>query len=260
VLDRAEIDRYWDDKAVKLRTDPSATMKDVILRSLEIEAIYERMRPDDDLLDVGTGNAYGALQWARRCNRVVATDFSARMIESAEEAIASSGLTNIRAERADVLDLSQYANQFSAVSCVRCLINLTTEQDQIQGLQQLLSTVRVGGRLFLIEGFTETFQQMNLSRETAGLTSIPLNWHNRLLSQNVLENALPKNFAIAETVDFGEYYFLSRIVHPLLVAPEEPEFDGELNVVASRIWRTGIARGAFKQLSTLMLYVLQRSE
>jgi ubiquinone/menaquinone biosynthesis C-methylase UbiE len=260
VLDRAAIDRYWDDKAAKLRTDPSATMKDVILRSLEIEAIGERIRPDDELLDVGTGNAYGALQWARRCKRVVATDFSTKMIESAEDAIATSQLSNIRAERADVLDLSPYANQFSTVTCVRCLINLTSEREQIQGLEQLLSAVQPGGRLFLIEGFTETFQQMNLSREEVGLTSIPLNWHNRLLSRNLLENALPKDFAIEEIVDFGEYYFLSRIVHPLLVAPEEPKFDAELNVIASRVWRTGIARGAFQQLSTLMLYVFRRTK
>lgn len=259
-MDRAAIDSYWDDKAVKLRTDPSATMKDVILRSLEIEAIGDRIQPDDELLDVGTGNAYGALHWASRCKRVVATDFSTRMIESAEDAIAASGLTNIQAERADVLDLSSYANQFSAVTCVRCLINLTSEREQIQGLEQLCNAVQPRGRLFLIEGFVETFQQMNLSRESVGLTGIPLNWHNSLLNRNLLDNALPKNFAVEDIVDFGEYYFLSRIVHPLLVAPEEPKFDGELNVIASRVWRTGVARGAFKQLSTLMLYVFRRTE
>ena len=51
------IDQYWDAKAEALTTDPSATMKDVILRGLEIEAIGDRLGPDDELLDVGGGNA-----------------------------------------------------------------------------------------------------------------------------------------------------------------------------------------------------------
>src|SRR5438876_176861 len=40
----SEIKRYWDDKAVQLGVDPSATMKDVILRSAEIEPIASRLQ------------------------------------------------------------------------------------------------------------------------------------------------------------------------------------------------------------------------
>ena len=258
-MDALEIQRYWDEKATSLKTDPAATMKDVILRSLEIEAIGTRLQPDDVLLDVGTGNAFGALQWAETCKSVVATDYSPKMIEAASEAIASSGRTNIRVESANVLDLHAYADQFTAVTCVRCLINLTSLSDQACALEQLARAIKQGGRLFLIEGIAETFEALNAARLQVGLTPISLNWHNRLFVQRDLEAELAKYFEIEERVDFGEYYFLSRIIHPLLVHPEQPAFESPVNTIASRTWRSGVARGTFSRLSTLMLYVCRRS-
>jgi ubiquinone/menaquinone biosynthesis C-methylase UbiE len=253
-----EISQYWDRKAESLKTDPAATMKDVVLRSLEIDAVGARLRAEDVLLDVGAGNAFGSLQWAERCAEVLATDFSEKMVEAAREAIAESGRANIRAERANVLDLGAYAGKFTAVSCVRCLINLTGEEEQLRAVAQLAGALGEGGRLFLIEGLAETFAGMNEAREQARLPPIPLNWHNRLLERAKLEAALSESLTIEERVDFGEYYFLSRVVHPLLVAPEEPAFDGRLNLVARDLWHSGTARGRFSDLSTLVLYVCRR--
>jgi ubiquinone/menaquinone biosynthesis C-methylase UbiE len=254
-----DIRAYWDQKADTLRTDPSATMKDVLLRGLEIEAIASRLLPEDTLLDVGTGNAYAAIAWSARCQSIVATDFSTSMVAVAREAIASAGCRNVGVEEANVLDLSRYAGAFSATSCVRCLINLPEPREQFAALDQLCATLRPGGRLFLIEGIREGFESMNLARERSGLSRIPLNWHNRLFSQAELEQRLSQRVEIVERVDFGEYYLLSRIAHPLLVAPEEPRFGGRLNEVASQIWRSGIARGACSSLSTLVLWVCRRS-
>ena len=258
-MDALEIQRYWDEKAASLKTDPAATMKDVILRSLEIEAIGTRLRRDDVLLDVGTGNAFGALQWVELCKSVVATDYSPKMIEAAGEAIAKSGRANIRVESANVLDLRAYADQFTAVTCVRCLINLTSTSDQASALEQMAQAIKPKGRLFLIEGIAETFEALNAARLQVGLTPIALNWHNRLFVEADLDAELAKYFEIEERVDFGEYYFLSRVFHPLLSDPEQPAFDGAVNMVASRIWRNGVARRTFSKLSTLMLYVCRRN-
>jgi ubiquinone/menaquinone biosynthesis C-methylase UbiE len=253
-----EISQYWDRKAEQLRTDPSATMKDVILRSMEIEAIGSRLDAEDELLDVGGGNAFAGLVWAGHCRNVTVVDYSEKMVEYGRKAIADSGCGNIRAKRGSVLDLSEYAGRHSAVSCVRCLINLTSKEDQLTGVDQLAGAVRPGGRLFLIEGLEETFGEMNRMREAMNLPSIPLDWHNRLLPQPVLEDRLSSHLEIEERVDFGEYYFLSRVVHPLLVAPEEPKFEGRCNQVARDVWRQGVSQGRFATMSTLMLYVCRR--
>jgi ubiquinone/menaquinone biosynthesis C-methylase UbiE len=253
-----EISQYWDAKAEALRTDPSATMKDVILRNMEIEAIKSRLHEDDNLLDVGGGNAFAGCQWAEKCKSVNVTDFSGKMIEYAHQAIVESELDNISAEVASVLDLSDYVDQYSAVTCVRCLINLPEVEDQLAAVDQLAGAVRPGGRLFLIEGLAETFTAMNQARQAMGLPAIELDWHNKLFSRDMLEDRLSEKLTIEERVDFGEYYFLSRIVHPLLVAPDEPAFKGRCNIIAKELWNNGLAKGRFSELSTLVLYVCRR--
>jgi hypothetical protein len=44
-------------------------------------------------------------------------------------------------------------------------------------------------------------------------------------------------FELQRTQRFGMYYFLTRIVQPLLVAPEVPRYDHRLNEVAKQIAR-----------------------
>ena len=144
-MKREDISTYWDGKAEALKTDPSATMKDVILRSLEIEAIGTRLRGDDDLLDVGGGNSFAGIQWAPHCRSVHVVDFSEKMVAYGREAIAAAGAANVETERGSVLELEKYAGQYSAVSCVRVLINLPEQNDQLRGVDQLVSCVAPGG-------------------------------------------------------------------------------------------------------------------
>ena len=256
-MNQEQIAKYWDAKAEALQVNPAATMKDVILRSLEIEAIGSRLKPDDELLDVGGGNAYAGIRWAPHCRRVLVVDFSENMIAAAHKAIGSEH-PKVSAARGSVLDLGTYAGRFSATSCVRCLINLATEADQLAAVDQLSRTLQPGGRLFLIEGLEEGFAAMNQARRAMGLPAIELDWHNRLFKRDTLETKLRETLVIEERIDFGEYYFLSRVVHPLAVAPEEPAFDGRLNHVARQIWQKGAVRGRFADLSTLVLYVCRK--
>lgn len=257
-MNRDDISTYWDTKAEALKTDPSATMKDVILRSLEIEAIGRAMRKDDNLLDVGGGNAFAGIQWAEHCKSVRVVDFSEKMVAYGREAIEDAGVKNVETEQGSVLELERYAGLHSAVSCVRVLINLPDPEDQLRGVDQLASCVAPGGRLFLIEGLEETFAAMNAMRETMNLPAIRLDWHNRLLPQDALEERLERELRIEKRVDFGEYYFLSRVLHPLLVAPDEPTFQGRCNQEARRLWQAGVASGRFADISTLVLYVCSR--
>ena len=111
-------------------------------------------------------------------------DFSEKMVEFGTEAIAASGRDNVQTEVASVLDLRPYAGGYSAVSCVRCLINLTSEAEQFAAIDQLTAALRPGGKLLLIEGLEETFAGMNEARKKAQLPEIQLDWHNRLLSQS----------------------------------------------------------------------------
>src|SRR6185437_13776409 len=207
---------YWDGKAKALSTDPSATMKDVILRQLEIEAICARLKRDDLLLDIGCGNAYGSIAFAEVCHSVTAVDYSHGMIEAASTLIAQSGRSNVVARVGSVAEIGRdFAKKFSAVTSVRCLINLDNFAQQSEAINSICDALEPGGRLFLIEGVQERFDNMNRMRMKVGLEPIPLNWHNHLFIEDELVSYLNERFTITETVDFGEYYFMSRIFHPL---------------------------------------------
>jgi SAM-dependent methyltransferase len=253
--DPSEIKQYWEEKAEALKADPSATMKDIILRSMEIEAISARLGIDDILLDVGCGNAFGSIEFARHCQRVTAMDYSENMIEVAKASIRQSHLTNIRAVQGNILTVGrENPSAFSALSSVRCLINIPGKKDQYNGIEQISYALKPGGKLFLVEGIEENFNALNFMRQKMELRPIKLDWHNLLFKKQELETALEKFLYIKEIIDFGEYYYLSRIIHPLLVQPEEPVFSGKMNHIGKKIWQSMISKGCFSNISTLLLY------
>ena len=94
-MTQQEIQDYWDQKAETLKTDPAATMKDVLLRSMEIEAIGSRLKAGDELIDVGGGNAFAGIQWAEHCRHVTVVDYSQKMIAAARDAISASSRHNL---------------------------------------------------------------------------------------------------------------------------------------------------------------------
>jgi len=256
----SEIKTYWNRKAEQLGVDASATMKDVVLRSLEIESISSRLDSEDRLLDIGCGNAFGSIQFAQQCKSVLAVDYSEGMISAASRAIQESGRNNVHTTQGNVLTIGDsYHEEFTAASSVRCLINLPTDDQQYTAIAQIAKTLVAGGRLFLVEGIASNFAAMNDMRQQVGLPTITLDWHNRLFPKGALETELKRWFVIEEIVDFGEYYFLSRIMHPLLVAPEEPTFLGKPNLVASNIWRSRVLAARLADISTLLLYVCRKS-
>lgn len=254
-----EIKKYWDGKAAQLWTDPSATMKDVILRTMEIEAICNRLRHDDELLDIGCGNAFGTIEFAKVCRHAVAMDYSDKMVEAAREAVRKSGASNIQVEQGSALDIGdRHPKRYTALSSVRCLINQPSSEEQFRALDQFSRALRPHGRLLLLEGLVEPFEALNAARVHMGLPVMKLDWHNRVFVRAEVEKHLSQDFVIRECIDFGEYYFLSRIVQPLLVAPEDPKFNARINEIGREIWRTGVVRGALSNMSTLNLYVCER--
>ena len=64
-----------------------------------------------------------------------------------------------------------------------------------------------------------------------------VHWHNTYVDEPAFLQAVAPTFELQETIRFGMYGFLSKVVHTLLVQPEEPSFDAPLNEVAARIAR-----------------------
>ena len=109
------------------------------------------LEPGDGALDVCCGTGDLALELAGRVGpegRVIGSDFSERMLDLARGKAADRGLTNVRFEWADALDLPYDDDSFDAVTVGFGVRNLADVQ---RGVGELTRVLRPGGRLVILE-------------------------------------------------------------------------------------------------------------
>lgn len=85
----------------------------------ELARLVEIAQPQPDwmVLDVATGGGHTALAFAPHVARVVATDLTPKMLETAEAHIAGQGATNVEFRLADAEDLPFDDGAFDLVTC-----------------------------------------------------------------------------------------------------------------------------------------------
>lgn len=237
IVARKNIHEYWDQKAKELKELPEATMRDIQLRLLEIDLILTQLRGNDEVLDVGCGNGFATVIFSENAKYVEGIDFSKEMINQAESAIKENPLekNNLSFKHMDVLSLTYPDNTFDVAISERCLINLRSWEDQMQAMIEIKRVLKTGGRFLMIEGTDGGLNGLNRMRASYDLHKIEKHWHNLLMDDEKLMTFLENNFQINKIRSLGTYYFISRVVHPLLVLPDEPKFEAKINEVARRI-------------------------
>ena len=148
---------------------------------------------------------------------------------------------NIEFQEASVTELPYEDAAFDVITSHRCLMALLDWDRQKQALDELHRVLKPGGILVLMEGTFDGLDRLNFFRRKFGLDEIEPDGRGRLLTlkfheRELLEHVAP-SWELVRTQRFGMYYFLTRIVQPLLVAPEAPSYDHELNRVARDIAR-----------------------
>jgi SAM-dependent methyltransferase len=104
----------------------------------------------------------------------------------------------------------------------RFLINLMEWGLQEKVLQKLVSLLRPGGRLLILEGSTQGADELNSFRSIWGLPPIPIKWHNLFLDDAVLIAFMNScRCTLVEWDGLGSYFLLTRGIRPI--------FDKELN-------------------------------
>jgi ubiquinone/menaquinone biosynthesis C-methylase UbiE len=241
--DAAELKRRYETLGKTL--DYNTTACDYQLRELEIDTAAGYMRDGQRTLDVGCGLGYACIQYAAR-SAVDAhgIDYSESMIQGAERLLEEhkpilKGSVSFR--HASVLDLPYPEGYFDVVSSSRCLMALLDWELQKQALVNIHRVLQPGGILALMEGTFEGLDALNEMREKFSLAPIPSDGRDRLITLKFHEEQLLSFcrpfFHLERVQRFGMYYFLTRIVEPLLVAPDSPRYDHKLNEVARSIAR-----------------------
>ena len=236
-----ELKRRYD--SIALSKDDKTTASDYLLRELEIDFGTEHIRDGDRVLDVGCGLGYALRQYARR-RRIggIGIDYSETMVEGARTRLAEDAPElELEFKHASVVDLPFASDSFEVVTSHRCLMALLDWELQKQALKELWRVIKPGGTLVLMEGTFDGLERLNFYRRTFGLDEIEAAGSARLFTLKFREAELLAEvepmFELMRVQRFGMYYFLTRIVQPLLAHPEAPSYDHPLNHVAREIAR-----------------------
>jgi SAM-dependent methyltransferase len=232
----SEVKQFWDGRAADPALDASqVTHPDIWQRWLEIETIKTLVSPRDRVIDIGCGAGYATKQIAPVVAEILGTDYSAGMIKRAltDEAGVPP---NARFEVADVLQLSpDQFGVFDVALTVRCLINLADWPTQQLALRNIARVVKPGGLYIFIEGRRDGRAALNRLREAMGLERMPTVWHNLDFDRTETLEFLDEYFHLEREIGFGTYDLIARAIHPLVVAPNEPEYAAKINELAARV-------------------------
>jgi SAM-dependent methyltransferase len=219
---------FWDERATLGAT---AGTQDLGLVQLERRAIQRHVRPDLRVLDVGCGTGDTLATLTARTRRGV--DFSPHMVEAAR----AKGLD---VQVGSVLDAD--LGEADLVYTQRCLINLTTWDEQRAAIRRLAAAVAPGGTLLLVEHYQDGLDALNDERLRWGLPRIDPPWHNRYIQHTDVVGALPGLERQATAVDFSwRYYYVSRVITAWDAQQrgEAPAYDAPINLAAAAIDEPG---------------------
>jgi hypothetical protein len=125
--------------------------------------------------------------------------------------------------------------EFDLVITERLVINLPTEELQARLINEILDRLSSGGRLLLVEGSAQGFSLLNQIRTKCGLPAIPDRYQGNESSNKLDERAVEgiaarrKDVELRTIPDFSFYSVMSKVLHPLIVHPEEPKFNSVIN-------------------------------
>lgn len=230
---------------IALTKDEKTTASDFHLRELEIDTALDYIQDGNRVLDVGCGLGYSLRQYAsQRKIEGHGIDYAQNMIDGARQLMLAkqmplSGTVEFR--QASVLELPFPNEYFDVVTSSRCLMALLDWELQKNALVEIARVLKSGGVFVMMEGTLQGIQRLNNIRKRFDLSEIDPAGRDRLLTLKFDESAL-LSFSVAyydlmEIRRFGMYYFLTRIVNPLLVAPEAPRYDAKINAIARLIAR-----------------------
>jgi ubiquinone/menaquinone biosynthesis C-methylase UbiE len=241
--DALELKKRYDQFAVSL--DYRTTASDYLLREIEIDTAASYMRDDITILDVGCGLGYGPVQYASRFKlKAYGIDYSEKMISGARHLLAEQNLQlrgTVFFQHASAVELPYSTDSFDTVTSSRCLMALLDWELQKKAIVEIHRVLKPGGIFVMMEGTFEGLEKLNCIRNKFGLEDIAPDGRDRLITLKFHEPELMDfcrpYFDLERVQRFGMYYFLTRVVQPLLVAPEKPSYEHRLNQVAREIAR-----------------------
>lgn len=247
-------DLHWNERAASVANDVEVNLMDIFQREIEYDYVCRYLREDMRVLEVGCGNGYSTDRFRPLVDQIDAFDYAENMIARARE---SFGETNNRFIHDDVLDPQRLDGPYDTVVCVRVLINLADLEQQKRAVTNLAAQTKPGGMLILAEGFTDGFDGLNELRAKVDLPPIEPARINFYSAWSDLEPTVSESFDLEETFHLGAYDYLTRVLYPLVVGPENATHNTNFSERCSELARAFNPDG-FAGLSRMRGLVLRR--
>jgi len=207
------------------------SMYDKFLLDDEIQLIINFIPEGSKILDAGCGEGEGTAIYSK-INKVTVqgVDFSDTRLLKASERINAK--TNVEFKKIDFTKDYKLDNDFDIVISQRFVINITEWSLQKKIIINLISHLKSGGRLLLMEGYLQGALALNEFRKEMELPDIPIPWHNLFLDEKLLKQLMADNGLELEHEDgLGSYYLLTRGIRPTL--DSNTNWDSNFNKMAS---------------------------
>jgi SAM-dependent methyltransferase len=227
-----QIHSHWEEVSRSKPPEELVTHKDLNQVILEIDLVSNLLNEEDRVLDIGCGNGFSSSKYAAICQYVIGMDYTPGMVEAAKRAYK---MDNLEFKVGDVLEAGPHWGRFTAIVSTRCLINLSSWQEQEKALHNLHSILSKGGRLLLLEGTQQGRMSLSKLREAMDLEPLPKVWHNLDLDEVKLMPLLQKLFHIKRDIRFGLYDMLTRAFYPSVISPDEPKYNSEFHRTAKKM-------------------------
>ncbi|MBI5141422.1 MAG: class I SAM-dependent methyltransferase [Nitrospirae bacterium] len=256
-----EVKQFWDSQAAAHGETYLATMPDKFLKELEIDNISKYLKPGTHVADIGCGNGYSTFHYAETVDITIqGIDYSEAMIEQAHKAwnrLPDNLKARVSFRPGDVKGTGFDSSMFDTVITDRCLINLTTRNDQENALKELHRILKPNGYYVMCEDTEQGLHNLNQVREYVGLEPIKVRWHNLYIDETHILTVAQELFNLVEVVKFSSFYYLaSRIINGKMAQEEgvEPKYDSDVNRVAALC----SSKAVFGDFGPLKLFVFQK--
>ena len=249
----ANIKDFWNGEAAEWGDDPRVTIRDHYLRLLEIQVVSDLVKGRKKVLDIGCGTGLSTIFYSQHVGEIIGADFAEKMIQWAKRFLedreyfdktmgeyavdgAPQPGDNIRFEQGDVMNLSYGDASFDAVIGERVLINLPEYELHDKAIGEVARVLQPGGRWVTVEVTLEGHREVDRVRAEMGLPQIEKYWHNKYVDEERFARAAAAaGLDVNQDIRFETYQFLTKVLHPLAVAPEEPQFMVGFNDAARRV-------------------------
>ena len=223
--EKTDTDKVWNDRAKNVSYS-NANIDDLVQRELENKFMLRELNPGMRVLEVGCGNGYLTQDIRTRVSSLVSFDFSEEMIEVAKK---TCGEKNNQFHCESILNADAVTEKFDAILCVRVLINLPDINEQQQAIDNMANWLKPGGRLILVEGYSEGFEALSELRKMSGVSKLKPAKINYYSSFKSLKSFIEGKFQITNSWNSGFYDVMTRAAYPLLVGDDNANGPGEFH-------------------------------